>query len=116
MPHRQLFRLSLFVLEEQLADLRQVLSGAVVRVVVGPAAPERVLVELIAVFRRVAEDHGPEPAVTDGQSLRPLPGRRIVPKAQSRLRIAGGQACDTGDLQDQMIHRETSLPIRDMSW
>ena len=60
--------------KQQPADLRQRLQSVRVKVVVGFAGPECVLVEVEPLAGRAAPDHCAEPAIADGQSLRPARG------------------------------------------
>ena len=63
--------LALLALEEEAADLGQVLHGPLVGIVVGLAGPDGVLVDLQSLLGRPAEDHRAQAAVADGQGLVP---------------------------------------------
>ena len=69
--HGEVFGFLLLAGPEQFADFGQRLGGALVGVVVGLAGPDGTLVELDALVRGAAEDHGAHAAVADGQGVGP---------------------------------------------
>jgi hypothetical protein len=72
---RELFRFRDLAGEEEFADAGDGLGGfGVVAVEAGLAVPDGLLIELDALKRRVAEDHGAEAAVADREGVRPLGG------------------------------------------
>ena len=78
------------VVEHELLDLAQRPGALGVRVVVRPAGPDGVLVELQGLVLDVAVHHRAEPAVADRQGAQPVAaGRLVVPQPQiSGPRIA----------------------------
>ena len=66
--------------EDELPDLGQGLGAALDDRGIRPARPVGLLVELDLLLVGLAEDHGPEPAVADGQGVLPLVGGVAVPK------------------------------------
>ena len=64
--------------------------------------PERVLVDLDSFPFRAAEDHGTQPAISDGIRLAPLPSRFVVPERQ-RAGIGHGSGANPimGERQGQ---------------
>ena len=82
LPHellvRQVLRLLVAALADELPHLRQVRERLGVDGVVRPAGPERVLVQLDALRRHAAEHHPAQAAVADGQGLDPLLRRLAV--------------------------------------
>ena len=66
--------------ENELPDLGQGLGAALDDRGIRPARPIGLLVELDLLLVGLAEDHGPEPAVADGQGVLPLVGGVAVPK------------------------------------
>jgi hypothetical protein len=75
--------------EDEAADLGKGVAGGGDVVVVRAAGPERVFVELQALFADAAEDHRAEAAVAEREGLDPLAGGLRIPERQ-RLRRSGG--------------------------
>ena len=75
--HGQRFRLPGLAGEQELPDPPEVFRCARMGVVVRPARPERLFVELDALAGHSAEDHGAEAPVAHGQGFVPGPGRPV---------------------------------------
>ena len=79
---RQRLCFLLTALEQQLANCRQHLHRALVRVIVRFPVPQRVLVQLQPLPPRAAEDHRAQAAIANGQRLHPLCRRSVIPQCQ----------------------------------
>src|SRR5690606_32069184 len=66
--------------EEQLARFIEIFVSAFAVPVFQWSRPERILIQLNMFLIRTAKDHPSQSAVTEGQCLRPDPGRLIVPE------------------------------------
>ncbi len=73
-----------FSIEQELPDFGQMYVRAGADIIVRPAFPERVLIELDAFVGDAAEDHCPQPAVADGQGIRPFFRRLRIPQSCRR--------------------------------
>ena len=94
LARREIVRLALLAFAQQPSNLRQMVGRAFVRVVVGAARPDGVLVELHAFRRRATEHHRPKSAAADRKRLDPLVSGRVVSqrKVQRDLLVSSAPA------------------------
>ncbi len=85
----QVIRLAILAREDQPPRFGQQGRGAGIVGLIRTTCPERSFVELNPLAVNAAEDHSAQPAITDGQGLRPLRGRAAIPDRQGLLRWCG---------------------------
>ena len=97
--------------EDRRAHLREDgLRRGIVPVARG-ARPQRGLIELEMLGRRVAEDHGPEPAVADGQRLGPARGRLVITQREIGTRGVDHQRKNADEMAGGYLRGHLSPPI-----
>src|SRR2546423_13234941 len=70
----------LFPVENELADFRKLIAGAIAHIIMRLAGPQRVLVELDSLLGASTENHRAESPASDGQSLLPLGRGLLIPE------------------------------------
>ncbi len=80
--HRQRFGLALFAFEKQLADNRQIVRSAGMRIIMRLAGPQCILIKLQPLVFDTAEDHRSKATVSNGQGLSPFYRRLNVPQSR----------------------------------
>ena len=106
----QALGLALLPLEQQAADLGQVLHGSLVGVIMRLASPHAILVDLQSLLGRGAKHHGPHPAVPHRQRL--IPPRRRLNVAQHQgiaLSLGTGQRPEAKHHNDRDRGRKPEL-------
>ncbi len=92
------FRFGVFTVEDQFTYDRQGLARRRIDVVVGPARPQCIFIELQAFTLDTAKNHGAQPAVAHWIGFHPLTCRLVIPQHRRRFcRALGrstGHACD----------------------
>ena len=77
-------------LPHQLPHAGQVFQRLGIGIVVGPASPNSLFVELESLIGHTPEDHGTQAAIADGQCLVPVSGGLRIPQLMGTAGMSGG--------------------------
>src|ERR1700722_7075245 len=76
---REVFGLLRLSFKKEFLNFSQMLARSSPDVIVGLAFPQSVFIELDALIRHAAKNHCSQPAIADGQGVRPLLRRLCIP-------------------------------------